>query len=243
MPRGFDHSRGHFHIIVVALWRKAADNLSVMQNNDPRSASRVSHLNSQTFVIAIAGTSGAGKSTLMEELVARLGNANALSLDDYESSSVYPPVREWLAGGADPNQFQTPQFVAAALALREGKSIVHPLTGQVMQSASYLLLEEHFGRARAGMRDLIDFLVYLDLPLEVAHARKLLRKNDFFPWEDNPEVFIRNLRDHLNWYITFGRDFYVAVKTMAIKDCDLVVDGRLSTEQIADQVIEALKKR
>src|SRR4030095_11815830 len=102
MPRGFDHSRGHFHIIVVALWRKAADNLYVMQNNDPRSASRVSHLNSQTFVIAIAGTSGAGKSTLMEELVARLGNANALSLDDYESSSVYPPVREGLARSGRP---------------------------------------------------------------------------------------------------------------------------------------------
>jgi uridine kinase len=196
-----------------------------------------------TFIIALAGTSGAGKSTLMQELVARLGHANALSLDDYESSSVYPPVREWLDGGADPDQFQTPQFVAAALALREGKSIDHPLTGQVIQPAPYLLLEEHFGRARDGMRDLIDFLVFLDIPLEVAHTRKLLRKNDFFPWEDNPGVFIRNLRDHLNWYITFGRDFYMAVNTIAAKDCDLVVDGRLSTEQIAEQVIEALKKR
>jgi uridine kinase len=197
----------------------------------------------RTFTIALAGTSGAGKSTLMETLVARLGNANALSLDDYESSSVYPPVREWLDGGADPNQFQTPQFVADAMSLSQGKSIVHPLTGQVMQPKSYLLLEEHFGRARDGMRDLIDFLVYLDLPLEVAHARKLLRKNDFLPWEDNPALFITNLREHLNWYLHFGRDFYLAVKTMAIKDCDLLVDGQLSTEQIADKVIEALKKR
>jgi len=179
----------------------------------------------------------------MAELVARLGNANALSLDDYESSSIYPPVREWLEGGADPNQFQTPRFVADALALTEGKSIFHPLTGQQIQPTSYLLLEEHFGRARAGMRDLIDFLVYLDIPLEVAHARKLLRKNDFLPWEDNPPVFIQNLRDHLNWYTAFGRSFYIAVKTMAVKDCDLLVDGMLSTEQIADQVIEALNKR
>ena len=197
----------------------------------------------RTFIIALAGTSGAGKSTLMETLVARLGNANALSLDDYESSSIYPPVREWLAAGADPNHFQTPQFIADAMTLREGKSIVHPLTGEIIHPAPYLLLEEHFGRARDGMRDLIDFLVYLDIPLEVAHARKLLRKNDFFPWEDNPEVFIGNLRDHLNWYLTFGRDFYLAVKTTAIKDCDLIVDGRLSTEQIADQVIEALRNR
>jgi uridine kinase len=200
-------------------------------------------LTPQTFVLAIAGTSGAGKSTLMETLVARLGYANALSLDDYQSSSVYPPVQEWLAGGADPNQFQTPRFVADALALREGKSIVHPRTGLAMRPAPYLLLEEPFGRARAGMRDLIDFLVYLDIPLEVAHARKLLRKNDFFPWEDNPTLFTTNLREHLTWYLHFGRDFYLAVKTMAIKDCDLLVDGQLSTEQIADQTIEALKIR
>ncbi len=148
----------------------------------------------------------------MEELVVRLGNAKTLSLDDYESSSVYPPVREWLDGGADPNQFQTPQFVADAWSLREGKSIVHPLTGHVMQPAPYLPLEEHFGRARDGMRGLIDFLVYLDLPLDVAHARKLLRKNDFLPWEDNPTLFITNLRDHLNWYLTFGRDFLVLME-------------------------------
>ena len=179
----------------------------------------------------------------MKTLVARLGNANAISLDDYEASSVYPPVREWLDGGADPNQFQTPGFVSDAMRLREGKSIIHPLTGNVMLPAPYLLLEEPFGRARDGMKHLIDFLVYVDTPLEVAHARKLLRKNDFLPWENNPQVFIQNLRDHLNWYLTFGRDFYMAVKTMAIKDCDLLVDGRHSTEQLADQVIEALKNR
>jgi uridine kinase len=113
----------------------------------------------------------------------------------------------------------------------------------MMRPAAYLLLEEHFGRARAGMHDLIDFLVYLDIPVEVAHARKLLRKNAFLPWEDNPTLFITNLREHLIWYLHSGRDFYLAVKTMAIKDCDLLVDGQLSTEQMADKVMEALKKR
>lgn len=193
-----------------------------------------------TFVIAIAGTSGAGKSTLIERLVERLGNANALSLDDYQDSSVYPPVGEWLAAGADPNQFQTPQFLADAFALKQGKSIIHPVTREVVKPARYLLLEEHFGRARNPMRELIDFLIYIEIPLEIAHARKILRKNEFLPWEDHPDLFIRNLREHLFWYINFGRDFYLAVKSSADKDCDLILDGRLSTDQMADKIIEAI---
>jgi uridine kinase len=193
-----------------------------------------------TFVIAIAGTSGAGKSTLIERLVERLGNANALGLDDYQDSSIYPPVRQWLEGGSDPNQFQTPQFSADALALKQGKSIIHPATREVVEPAPYLLLEEPFGRARASMRGLIDFLVYIEIPLEIAHARKILRKNDFLPWEDHPERFMQNLREHLSWYINFGRDFYLAVQSSAMKDCDLIIDGTLSTEQIADQIIEAI---
>lgn len=193
-----------------------------------------------TFVIAIAGTSGAGKSTLIERLVERLGNANALTLDDYQDSSVYPPVREWLAAGADPNQFQTPQFLADAFALKQGKSIIHPVTREVVKPAPCLLLEEHFGRARNPMRELIDFLIYIEIPLEIAHARKILRKNEFLPWEDHPDLFIRNLREHLFWYINFGRDFYLAVKSSADKDCDLILDGRLSTDQMADKIIEAI---
>jgi len=200
-------------------------------------------VNLSTFVIAIAGTSGAGKSTLMVSLVTRLGNANSLSLDDYRSSSIYPPVGEWLDAGADPNQFETPQFSADALALKKGKSIIHPVTQKVVEPTDYLILEEHFGRARSAMRDLIDFLVYVDTPLDIAHARKVLRKGDFLPWEDNPDLFIENLREHLVWYINFGRDFYIAVKRNACKEYDLIVDGTLSTEQIADRVIEAIKKK
>jgi uridine kinase len=199
-------------------------------------------LTAQTFVIAIAGHSGAGKSTLMESLVTRLGNANSLSLDDYRSSSTYPPVGEWLEAGADPNQFETPQFSADALALIKGHSIIHPVTQTMIEPANYLILEEHFGRTRSEMQELIDFLIYVDTPLDIAHARKILRKGDFLPWEDNPELFIQNLREHLLWYINFGRDFYIAVKRNACKDYDLIVDGTHSTEQIADKVIEAIQK-
>lgn len=92
------------------------------------------------------------------------------------------------------------------------------------------------------MRELIDFLIYIEIPLEIAHARKILRKNDFLPWENNPDLFMQNLREHLVWYINFGRDFYLAVAEKVRENCDLVVDGTLSTEQMSDKIIEAIHK-
>jgi uridine kinase len=197
-------------------------------------------LNEPLFVIAIAGHSGAGKSTVIENLVAVFGDAISLRLDDYESSSIYPPASQWLDEGADPNQFLTPALVEDVKTLIDGRSISHPRTNEVMKPERYLMIEEPFGRERNAMRALIDFVVYIDTPLEVAYARKLLRKNEFLPWEDNPSVFITNLRENLLWYLRVGRRFYGAVSSNVKKNCDLIVDGTLSTEEIVKEIYEAV---
>lgn len=198
---------------------------------------------SPVFVIAIVGTSGAGKSTLIKELVKVLGDATCLSFDDYMEASTYPPAVQWLAEGADPNQFQTPEYVAAVQKLINGESVINPMTKEEVRPARFLVLEEHFGRERDLLRDVIDMVVLVDIPLEIAHARKILRKGDFLPWENNPDLFIKNLRDHLNWYMRVGRDFYLAVDAMVRRNCDLVVNGMLPTEKIVEQVYSFIKRR
>ena len=195
------------------------------------------------FVIAIAGHSGAGKSTVIEALVSRLGNANSLSLDAYEASSTYPAAAKWIKDGADPNRFQTPQFDADVRGLKNGKSIIHPQTNEEMSAKSFLIIEEPFGRERDSLHNLIDFVVYIDTPLEVAYARKLLRKSDFLPWEDNPSVFITNLRENLLWYLRVGRSFYGAVATRVKKNCDLIVDGTYSTEEIVEEIFKCVMEK
>ena len=193
-----------------------------------------------TYVIAIAGYSGAGKSTLIENLVLRLGHANELSLDSYRSTSVYPEAARWIEDGADPNAFKMPRLRRGCLRTQEWQIHNHPESGVEIQPRPYLLLEEHFGRGRDAIRELIDFVVYLDTPLEVAYIRKLARKTDFLPWEDDPPVFIEHLRENMEWYQRVGRRFYLAVGESVRKDCELLVNGLLPNEEIADQVMEAL---
>jgi uridine kinase len=196
-----------------------------------------------TFIIAIAGHSGAGKSTLIEHLRSRLGDANALSLDEYESSSTYPPASKWIEDGADPDEFQTPQFDADIAALKNGNSIIHPESKKEIKPRRFLIIEEPFGRGRNALHDLIDFVVYVDTPLEVAYIRKISRKNNFLPWEDDPAIFIANLRENMEWYLRVGRRFYLVVAERVRENCDLMVDGTLSTEQIADKIIESINKK
>ncbi|HKY55432.1 MAG TPA: hypothetical protein VJM08_14040 [Anaerolineales bacterium] len=195
-----------------------------------------------TFVIAIAGHSGAGKSTVIENLVSQLGSANSLSLDEYEASSIYPSTTKWIEGGANPDEFQSPQFVIDITALKNGKAIIHPITGKKVKAESVLIIEEPFGRERKALYDLIDFVVYIDVPLDIAYARKLARKNEFLPWEDNPDVFVSNLRENLEWYLSSGREFYLAIARRVRPNCDLVIDGTQPVEDITKQIIATINK-
>lgn len=195
----------------------------------------------ETYVIAIAGHSGAGKSTLIKNLIQRLDNANELSLDSYRSTSFYPEAVKWIEAGADPNAFRMPRFDEAVKSLKIGKPIIHPEIGNEIQPKPFLILEEHFGRGRDAICSLIDFVVYLDTPLEVAYIRKLAQKTDFLPWEDDPPLFIRHLRENMEWYQRVGRRFYLAVSEKVRKKCDLIVDGLLPSEVVAEHIMEAIK--
>jgi len=183
------------------------------------------------YVIAVSGPSGAGKSTAVRNLVARLGDATALYFDDYEASSIYPDIAQWLANGADPNQFQTPQFSADLRALRAGKS------------ARVIVLEEPCGRERAEIAALIDFVVCIELPLEIALARKLLRMLGFFLAEQTPDAFAKHLQFFLPWYIESGRELYRAVQQRVLRNCDLIADGMLPPEALANSIEEAIRSR
>jgi uridine kinase len=195
------------------------------------------------FVIAISGPSGAGKSTAIRNLVACLGDAMALYLDDYEASSTYPDIEQWLADGADPNQFQTPQLSADLRALTAGVAITLPHNGLVVQPARVIVLEEPFGRERAEVADMIDFVVCIDLPLEIALARKLLRMLGFFLTEQTPDAFAKHLQFFLPWYIESGRELYRAVQQRVLQNCDLIADGMLPPDALAHAIEAAIRDK
>lgn len=184
----------------------------------------------EAFVVAVSGMSGAGKTSVVKKTVALLGNATALFFDDYIHVSTYPAdLLEWLARGADVDEWKTPQLAADLRALRAGEF-------------DYVVMEEPFGRKRAEMRGLIDMAAHLDVPADVLLARRLLRRLEEERHQFGDGVLDRvhqDLREHL----ATDRSLEIAGAASAKAAADIVLDGRKTLDEIAATLAEEVVKR
>lgn len=193
---------------------------------------------SSTYVIALSGPSGAGKSTVIQDLTNLLGNAVALRFDDYIETSTYPSVTAWLEGGANPDEFITPKFVADIRSLKGGGFILHPETKAKIGPARFIVIEEPFGKARTKMHALIDFHVQIEIPLEIALSRKIMR--DFLSNLEDPNESLKRTKSYIDFYLRSGRALHIAVRNRASQDRELLVDGTLPSETVAQTIFEAV---
>lgn len=195
-----------------------------------------------SFVIAINGASGSGKSTLVKALVQELGNAIAMYFDDYDprivSSSKYPAdITQWVNDGANPDEWETPQLAEDLQILKLGNSVTNPKTKEVLQPATFIVLEEPFGREREAMRGLIDYVVAIDIPLEIALARRLLEIPELPYFSEHPEESLPAILRYLRSYLHHSaRELYIAVNQQVSKNCDLVVDGTRPIDVLAADI-------
>ena len=204
------------------------------------------HLAARSFVIAIGGPSGSGKSSLVNRTASLLGNAITLFFDDYASVSTYPSdFGAWIRDGADPNEWRTPRFATDLLALRRGQPISPPGGASHREAARYIVVEEPFGRARQEMREAIDLVAIIDLPLEVALARRI-RRNIRPAIEDSAASVecLRSLNQFLDAYLDGQiREGYIVINRIALATCDVRLDGMKPIEELAKQVVQAVRAR
>lgn len=193
----------------------------------------------QAFVIAICGTSGAGKTRLARQTVHLLGDAVALHYDDYRSVSHYPAdLGAWLEAGADPDAWQTPRMAADLMALRAGRPVTVPGHPRPIEPRRFVVVEDPFGRARREMAPGIDFSAYLDLPMEIALARKLRRDLAGAARELGAQGALDRASLFFEEYLEGkGREAYLAGNRRARESCDLVLNGMLPVELLAREIV------
>ncbi len=196
----------------------------------------------KTVVIAIAGASGSGKSTLVRALAQRLENTETMYFDDYRPN--YQNLTKDLQN------------------LQRGNNITYPVDNRRIDAGKVIILEEPTGRTRKGMSDKIDFLVYINLPLEVSLARVLLRSirqsedddiNTFYEiigpqfdpkfTEEKPTKLMHILVWQLEMYLKKHRQEYLVDHENNLKDADLVVDGLKPLNQLIQEITEKVNSR
>ena len=183
------------------------------------------------FVIGISSISGGGKTATTKKLATLLSNSVTLYFDDYDDTNVHPENRqEWLQQGADYNAWKTPTLTKDLKTLKSGNPITSVLDGSIISPAQFIIFDAPLGRAHCDSGRFIDYMVFIDTPLDVAMARRLLR-------DDCP---IESLKESLSSYLDGGRTIYLQFQQQIKEKSDLILDGSLPIDDLAEAIYASL---
>jgi uridine kinase len=170
------------------------------------------------ITIAIAGVSGSGKTVLTTHLATHTNNAKALFFDDYDLDGP-DDVLEWVDRGADVHEWDLEPLIA-------------DLKKLMNQPLGYIFLDYPFAFRHARMKEFIDLAVFIETPLDLALARRISRD---FQNSSGEEIVAQ-----VNHYANYGRRAYIHMLETIQPDSDLLVDGTLTVETLADQIMETV---
>lgn len=173
-------------------------------------------------IIAIAAVTAGGKTTTVNEVKKRLSNVQTLHFDDYAFEGEVDNFYQWVLDGADYNVWK-----------------LEPLEKDILKVKNsgicdYLILDYPFAYCNEQIRKYIDAAFFIDTPLDIALARRILR--------DMGNASGKDIRNDLMGYLKYARIAYVQMLKDILPSSDYVIDGTMSTEYIAEEIINIIIK-
>lgn len=196
------------------------------------------------YVIGISSSSGGGKTTLVQHLAQRVTHAVALYFDKYDEvatgANLHPSnLQQWLLDGADYNAWQMPGLIHDLTQLKQGQSIQSPMDGKVIAPQPVIFVDMPFGYANAQLQPYLDYVVYIDTPLDVALARRIQR--DYAQqMQPNANIARQQIQGMVAAYLTWARQAYIEQDRQVKPYCDLVLDGCLAVDVLAERILVAV---
>lgn len=169
------------------------------------------------IVIAISAVSGGGKTTVTNQLNKILPKSKSLFFDDYDFDGPND-ICHWVERGGDYNEWVlTPLINDLCCLLSEDSRLL-----------DWVLLDYPFAYIHNEVREYIDFAIFIDTPLDIAMARRLVR--------DFKEASIKEVQVDLNNYLSRGRNAYLEMLNKIKPTCDVIIDGSIPVEDIVKQI-------
>ena len=178
-------------------------------------------MQNKPYIIAVNAISGGGKTTIVRSLGNQLPNAKALYFDDrnYDLDSGIDDICKWVEEGADANRFDLDR-------------LVHDIEALISAGVEYIILDYPFGYRHHKVAPYIDLSIFIDTPLDIALARRILRDYD--------ETQMINIFEDMKHYLSNGRNAYLHGINTALSNADFVVDGSKAVHDIAGAIIKRL---
>ena len=194
-------------------------------------------------VVGVSAVGGGGKTEVTRRLAKVLGDAVALHFDDYDDTNVHPgDLQRWSADGANYDAYQTPVFSRHLQALKAGQSICYPIEGRTVGPSRYVVADAPLGRAHSDSGRFIDLMVFIDTPLDVAMARRVLRDIGLAAQSTADEA-LEHVKGELSGYEGRARPIYEHFQKRMRAGADLIVDGTLGIDLIVDRIRSDIELR
>lgn len=197
-------------------------------------------------LVAVAAPIGGGKTALVNGLALALGEASTVYFDHYELATRKSPgeLARWIQNGADFNDLAAPGLLTALDALKQGERVIDPVSGASIAPAEFIVVEMPLGREYAETAHLIDILVWVDIPFDVALARniKSLTMDALANREADQGEFLRWLQAYLEHYIEQVRPILLLQKQRVAATADIVLNGLLPPDAMVANALREIRE-
>jgi uridine kinase len=181
----------------------------------------VLNMSNKPFILAVNAISGGGKTTIVKELQRKLPKSKALFFDDrnYDSDSGIEDICKWIEEGADVNKFNL-------------DLLAEDIEKLIKENLNYIIMDYPFGYRHKTISKYLDFSIFIDTPLDIALARRIIR--------DYSTTSIQNVFDDMRQYLIQGRKAYLYGLDETKEKADYVIDGSKSLDGIVSEIMEKL---
>lgn len=174
-------------------------------------------------IIAVSAVTAGGKTTAVNAVKEKLPRCTSLHFDDYSFEGEVDDFHQWVLDGTDYNVWN-----------------LSPLKADIENIISsgeydYLLLDYPFAYRNDLIRDYIDCAVFIDTPLDIAMARRILR--------DMNNASADEIRDEMKTYLKDARIAYVQMLKDIKPSSDYVVDGTQNLKTITEELLDIIVRR
>lgn len=175
----------------------------------------------KVVTIAVSGVTAGGKTTIINELKKKIKSAKSLHFDDYDFEGEVDDFHQWVINGADYNVWNLEPLKDDILKFKEDTEV------------QYILLDYPFAYKNDLIKPFIDCAIFIDTPLDIAMARRVLR--------DMSNSTGDEIRTDMSFYLKYARIAYEEMLNTILPNSDYVVDGSIQLDEIIKQIMNIIK--
>lgn len=147
-------------------------------------------------------------------------NVKSLHFDDYAFEGEVDDFYAWVTQGADYNVWNLNPLIKDICMIKNSGS------------CDYLLLDYPFAYCHKEMSKYIDCAIFIDTPLDIAMARRVLR--------DMKNATGEEIRNEMEGYLKYARVAYVQMLKDILPSSDYVIDGTKDLNIKVEEIIKIM---